>query len=302
MPPVFSFAVMPNRYVREDAIESEPVNALSWRGEVFFRRLINRVDDFGCYPADPKFLRPKIYPLQLDKISESDVTSLLSECEAVGLLFVYIASDGKLYLVLNKWETGRAKFRKYPEPPKEVCERMQTFVYRCLHTQTFPPTPTPTPIPTPRADSEQAPAPSSEFFPTLEDVKAMASGPLGALPECAETFWNEMEACGWKDAKSRPIGKWRNAFTAYAMRWRANGSQRAQQLSNGQKADQHALPSVWQMKTQFDAVVQEMKKIENRGHEDPVAGLVIRNEDRPRYKELKKTKADLNAKLATGGK
>ena len=59
---------MPNRYIREAAIESEGVNALSWQGEVFFRRLLNRVDDFGRFTASLALLRANIFPLQLDKV------------------------------------------------------------------------------------------------------------------------------------------------------------------------------------------------------------------------------------------
>lgn len=120
---------MPNRYVREDAIESERVNALSWQGEVFFRRLINRVDDFGRHSASLPLLRASIFPLQLDKVSEKDVKRLLDEAEACGLLATY-QSDGKSYLALAKWEKARAIKSKYPEPPAEICERLQTFVYR----------------------------------------------------------------------------------------------------------------------------------------------------------------------------
>lgn len=134
---------MPNRYTRESAIESEPVNSLSWQGEVFWRRLINRVDDFGRISADPRILRARIFPLQLNKVTERDVARLLVENEEAGLLFTYKV-DGKFYLVMNKWEQGRAKVSAYPPPPPEVCERMQTYVYKREH-MSLTPTPTPTP-------------------------------------------------------------------------------------------------------------------------------------------------------------
>lgn len=119
---------MPNRYVRESAIESEPMNTLCWQGEVFYRRLLNRADDFGRYTANPALLRASIFPLQLDRVRDSDIPRLLAECEKAGLLFVY-AVAGKQFLVLNKWEVGRAKRSEYPAPPADICERMQTYVY-----------------------------------------------------------------------------------------------------------------------------------------------------------------------------
>jgi hypothetical protein len=121
---------MPNRYIREAAIKSEAVNGLSWQGEVFWRRLINLVDDFGRYTAHLKLLRADVFPLQIDKVSERDVVRLLAECEEAGLLFVYKDSAEKPYLAMNKWEKGRAHESIYPPPPENICERMKTFVYR----------------------------------------------------------------------------------------------------------------------------------------------------------------------------
>lgn len=120
---------MPNRYIRESAIESEAVNALSWRGEVFYRRLLNRADDFGRFTANLALLRASLFPLQLEKVSERDVAELLKECEGVGLLATYDA-DGKKFLALAKWERGRAKESRYPQPPEDICKRLQTYVYK----------------------------------------------------------------------------------------------------------------------------------------------------------------------------
>jgi hypothetical protein len=129
---------MPNRYTRESAIESESVNSLTWMGEVFYRRLINRADDFGRHSADARILRAKIFPLQLDRVTERDVIRLLKENEDAGLLFTYLC-DGKQFLVMNKWEKGRAKESDYPDPPPEVCEHMRTYVYKRKQMRTHAP-------------------------------------------------------------------------------------------------------------------------------------------------------------------
>lgn len=144
---------MPNRYVRESAIESESVNSLSWQAEVFWRRLLNRADDFGRFTANTALLRASIFPLQLDRVTEADVQRLIDECEAAGLLFVY-SSSGKQFIILNKWEKGRAKESKYPPPDDDTIKRMQTYVCRCSH---MSPTPTPTPTPITDSDKRQAP-------------------------------------------------------------------------------------------------------------------------------------------------
>ncbi|MBK8477776.1 MAG: hypothetical protein IPL39_16170 [Opitutaceae bacterium] len=147
---------MPNRYIRASAIESEAVNSLSWQAEVFYRRLLNRVDDFGRFTSIPALLRAATFPLQLDRVREADMPRLLAECEKAGLLFVYTA-EGKRCLVVNKWEQGRAKGSEYPAPSADVCEQMRTYVYGCLQ---MSPTPTPTPIPTPISDSDSDTVPS----------------------------------------------------------------------------------------------------------------------------------------------
>ena len=152
---------MPNRYIRESAIESEAVNSLSWQAEVFWRRLLNRADDFGRFTANTALLRASTFPLQLKSVSEADVQRLLSECEFAGLLFIY-SSSGKQFIILNKWEKGRAKESKYPPPDDDTIKRMQTYVYRCSH---MSPTPTPTPTPITDSDKRQAPPAGDACLP-----------------------------------------------------------------------------------------------------------------------------------------
>lgn len=166
---------MPNRYIRASAIESPAVNSLSWLGEVFYRRLLNRVDDFGRFTANHSLLRASIFPLQLDRAREADIPRLLAECEKAGLLFAYMAG-GKQCLVVNKWEQGRAKHSEYPAPPENIRERMQTYVYGCLH---MSPTPTPTPTAIPTTDSDHIS--SSELALTSNPGCSVGSIPAEAI-------------------------------------------------------------------------------------------------------------------------
>jgi hypothetical protein len=132
---------VPNRYVRESAIESESVEKLSWQAEVFWRRLLNRVDDFGRFTANPELLRASLFPLRLNKVSAADIGKMLLECEHADLVSTWKGDGGKAYLVLHKWEKGRAKESKYPVPPDAICLRLQTDVNGCLQTQTNAPDP-----------------------------------------------------------------------------------------------------------------------------------------------------------------
>lgn len=182
---------MPNRYIRESAIESEAVNSLSFQGEVFYRRLLNRCDDFGRFTANHALLRASLFPLQMDRVRDSDIPRLLAECEKAGLLFVYAVAS-KQFLVLNKWEQGRAKKSEYPPPPADICERMQTYVYtreqtqtdprKCKHKQTY------------GSDSDPDSDPDTD-----SDNKGAGGGDEVPLPECLNTDvfkakWAEYEA------------------------------------------------------------------------------------------------------------
>jgi hypothetical protein len=112
---------MPNRIVREGILTSEAVNGLNWAEEVFYRRLLSVVDDFGRYYATPKLLRAACYPLHIDKVSDSDIGKWLSACETAALVRVYPASDGKRYLeVQNFKQQQRAKESKFPSPDERL--------------------------------------------------------------------------------------------------------------------------------------------------------------------------------------
>ena len=114
---------MPDRIVREGILESERVNALSFEAEVFYRRLMSKADDYGRYNANGKILRASLYPLQLDRVSLSNVSEWLSECQTVGLITVYTV-DGKPYLEIHNFgQRMRQKREKWPPPPccKNAC-------------------------------------------------------------------------------------------------------------------------------------------------------------------------------------
>lgn len=114
---------MPNRILREGILTSERVDALtSWASEVFYRRVISVVDDFGRYSANSSLLRAACYPLKIDKVSNADIGKWLSDCETAALISTY-DSGGKRYLqVLDFRQQQRADKSKYPEPPTNAAQ------------------------------------------------------------------------------------------------------------------------------------------------------------------------------------
>lgn len=124
---------MPNRIVREGILTSPKLAKLAWPEEVFYRRLLSVVDDFGRYYAEPGMLRAACYPRQLNKVSDSDVGKWLRAVAAADLVRVYPAEDGESYLEVVKFDQQvRAKKSKFPEM-RSTCIADATHVQANAH-------------------------------------------------------------------------------------------------------------------------------------------------------------------------
>ena len=107
---------MPIRLLRDGILDSDAVCSLSFPAEVFYRRLMSAVDDFGRFDGRLSVLRGRLYALQIDKVREADITRWIAECEKAGLIALYSAV-GKPYVLFHKLGSPRAKESKYPAPP-----------------------------------------------------------------------------------------------------------------------------------------------------------------------------------------
>ncbi|HYH67976.1 MAG TPA: hypothetical protein VD866_24985 [Urbifossiella sp.] len=142
---------MPSRLLREGILDSTAVNALSFPAEVFYRRLMSVVDDFGRFDGRAAMLRSRLYPLKIETVREADISRWIAECVKAGLIALY-AVDGagssrwiamcekaglavpdgfKPYLLFPKLGPARAKESKYPSPPNT---QPFTDVNGCTHT------------------------------------------------------------------------------------------------------------------------------------------------------------------------
>lgn len=116
---------MPDRIIRADILTSEPVNQLTWSAEVFYRRIMSVADDYGRLEGNLSLLRASLYPLKLDKVTNSDVAKWIHECVEAGLLRIYMAG-GKQYMEIPKFgQRLRAMRSKYPEPEQYADTRQQ---------------------------------------------------------------------------------------------------------------------------------------------------------------------------------
>lgn len=106
---------MPSRILREGILSSDRVNSLSVAAEVFYRRLMSVVDDFGRFDGRPSLLRVSCYPLRVDAVREADLSRWIAECVKAGLLVLY-AVDGKHYLEIQDFKQQTRAKSKYPPP------------------------------------------------------------------------------------------------------------------------------------------------------------------------------------------
>lgn len=117
---------MPSRIVREGILTSERINALSPNAELFYRRLMSVVDDFGRFSANPTLLRASCYPLKLDSVKEDSISKHLAECVGARLIVLYTVA-GKAFLELQDFrQQVRAKESKYPSPDMQMRSRCAT--------------------------------------------------------------------------------------------------------------------------------------------------------------------------------
>ena len=90
---------MPNRILRDGILTSERVDMLSSEAEVFYRRLMSVVDDYGRYYANPSILIAHCYPLKIGQITIEQIENMLTAIESFGLIQRYQV-DGKDYLIM----------------------------------------------------------------------------------------------------------------------------------------------------------------------------------------------------------
>lgn len=108
---------MPNRIIKESICTSEDISGLSMGAEILFYHLIVKADDFGVYFGNEQIIKNTCFPLKSSEIKLKQVESWLNELIKAGLIFAYVAEDGKKYIQFVKWSKHqqiRAKKSKYP--------------------------------------------------------------------------------------------------------------------------------------------------------------------------------------------
>lgn len=98
-------------------LENDGLTRLSMPAEVFFLRLTNAVDRYGCFDARPGMLRGRLYALQLDAVTNDNMAAWLTECVNAGLVTLYQV-NGLPYLQIAGYKRRVGSHKSpYPEPP-----------------------------------------------------------------------------------------------------------------------------------------------------------------------------------------
>lgn len=107
---------MPNRILREGILTSDRVDLLSDLAELFYRRFMSVVDDYGRFDGRLVVIRGACFPLRIDRVTERDICEWIDECEKVQLLERYIVA-GKPYIQMLDFRQQVRSSGKYPEKP-----------------------------------------------------------------------------------------------------------------------------------------------------------------------------------------
>ena len=106
---------MPERLIREGILESDSVNNLSPEAELFYRRIMSVVDDFGRFEWDLKKIRLRVYGYRFEFATDERLKRWMAECQKE-LIDVY-EWQGKSYLQIRKFNQRlRAAKSKHPGP------------------------------------------------------------------------------------------------------------------------------------------------------------------------------------------
>ncbi len=129
---------MPNRILRENILSSERIEQLDAPAEVFYRRLMSKVDDHGLFDGRLAMLRSTLYPLRIDRVREADIARWIAACEKAGVIALY-SIDGKPYgqMLDTKWQARSEP--KFPAPPWGIGEHQKPDANSCAQVQTSAP-------------------------------------------------------------------------------------------------------------------------------------------------------------------
>lgn len=116
---------MPNRIIKESINESRSLNDCTVFAQDLFKRLITYADDNGRFNADTQIMLARLYPRDLDIVTQQDVVDGLVELCGIGKIEFYTANvfsnrgARDVYGAFPKWKMHqrvRDSKEKHPAP------------------------------------------------------------------------------------------------------------------------------------------------------------------------------------------
>lgn len=111
---------MPNRILKESICTSKNLTNCSIFAQDLYKRLITYADDYGRFNADTQIMIARLYPRELNTLTEEDVVNGLVELVGVEKIFFYVSSARKdVYGCFPNWsehQRVRDSKAKCPDP------------------------------------------------------------------------------------------------------------------------------------------------------------------------------------------
>lgn len=108
---------MPNRIIKESALDSEDLDKLSNGAERLFWRLIVVADDFGRFEGSPQVVKARCFPRKVDTLRTSEVQTWMNELTPSLVRYYHV--NGRQYGFFVNWlrhQQKRANKSKFPDP------------------------------------------------------------------------------------------------------------------------------------------------------------------------------------------
>jgi len=111
---------MPNRIIKESINESRDLSACSLFAQDLFKRIITYADDYGRFNADTQIMLARLYPREMDIVTQEDVVDALVELSGIQKINFYTSeSRHDVYGCFPNWKEHqrvRDSKNKCPEP------------------------------------------------------------------------------------------------------------------------------------------------------------------------------------------
>jgi 5-methylcytosine-specific restriction endonuclease McrA len=113
---------VPNRILKDTINESRGLSDCSFFAQDLYKRLITYADDYGRFNADPMIMLARLYPRELDVVTNEDLMDGLTDLAGMNKIAFYMGAsihDRKLYGCFPNWaehQRIRESKKKCPDP------------------------------------------------------------------------------------------------------------------------------------------------------------------------------------------